>query len=462
MGGLSILETGALAALSSLLVPLLIHLFNRSRGKIVWIGHVDLVKKAKKIRVTEIKITQWLLLTIRLLILFLLALFLAKLVYEQTSPVKPRVNLVSPNWILNSTESEFDQKVRHDASGNYFLSAEVKPIPESWPEAQQAANDLLKAEPFNFQALLLAWEANAIAAKEFHVFALNDSSLFGNVSVELLNQYDFHFKSLSTVNNATVLPKKVKVVFDSDRSVDQQVLANAFEFLNGFGQVKYQVNYQTLDNLNNLDQAIDADVVLYLTDDILHRRIEEFITGGGLLISDANSKKSENGLKLINPNNNLIRIFKSNPESTASDSLPTGKTLSSKRPSSKIATSKTPSTTETLWHDKRGSALLVSKQTNHIQWLSRFHPQWTDWVLQPSFPRDFSHLLSIGLEQTATPVEPNGLPFKQPTEEENKEPTKNTPLEQWLILLVCFLWVIERWLAEKRFITAPSKGASNE
>ena len=59
---LTILNSAALLALFSLLVPIIIHIINPSRGKLIYIGKIDFIKVAQKLKVTELKLTEILLL----------------------------------------------------------------------------------------------------------------------------------------------------------------------------------------------------------------------------------------------------------------------------------------------------------------------------------------------------------------------------------------------------------------
>ena len=66
LSGLSILTPAAWWALAALAIPLLIHLFSRSRGRLVYTGHIDLIRQARRVKVTELRLTQRLLLMVRL------------------------------------------------------------------------------------------------------------------------------------------------------------------------------------------------------------------------------------------------------------------------------------------------------------------------------------------------------------------------------------------------------------
>ena len=82
ISNLMFLAPAGLLGLLALAVPLLIHLFSHSKGRKVLIGHIELVRQARRRRVTEIRLTQWLLLALRLVMFTLAAFILAQLVRQ--------------------------------------------------------------------------------------------------------------------------------------------------------------------------------------------------------------------------------------------------------------------------------------------------------------------------------------------------------------------------------------------
>src|ERR1700743_2208900 len=82
---LQLLETIWLAAMSGILVPVLVHLWNDRRGKVLRIGSVALLAGASKRMAWRRRISEWWLLVMRGLLLMALALLLAG-PYWQRSP----------------------------------------------------------------------------------------------------------------------------------------------------------------------------------------------------------------------------------------------------------------------------------------------------------------------------------------------------------------------------------------
>lgn len=117
LSGLTVLTPAAWWALSALAIPLLIHLFSRSRGRLVHTGHIDLIRRARRVKVTELRLTQWLLLLLRLGIFTLAALILAGLATTvQENSAEPVVYLTT-GW-LQSASTEEREAVFKDADAH--------------------------------------------------------------------------------------------------------------------------------------------------------------------------------------------------------------------------------------------------------------------------------------------------------------------------------------------------------
>ncbi len=99
MNGLALLNPAGLLALGALAVPLLIHLFSRSKGRRVAVGNIALYRQARRQRVLEPRPVQWLLLLLRLLLLALVALLLAGLARPGLDSLAGDTAYVTPEWL---------------------------------------------------------------------------------------------------------------------------------------------------------------------------------------------------------------------------------------------------------------------------------------------------------------------------------------------------------------------------
>lgn len=97
----------ALLGLFVLLVPIILHMVNPGKGKLIWVGNIKLLQGAKKKRVNELRIENWLVLLLRLMMLSLLTLILARSYWQ--GPLKSLESskvLVTPDWLSLADEAQ--------------------------------------------------------------------------------------------------------------------------------------------------------------------------------------------------------------------------------------------------------------------------------------------------------------------------------------------------------------------
>lgn len=114
MNALTFLAPAGLLALAALALPLLIHLFSRSRGKRVLVGNIALYRQARRQRVTELRLVQWLLLMLRLGLLALAALLLADLARVGLDRLPGETAYVTPEWWAAADREDRDALGDHD------------------------------------------------------------------------------------------------------------------------------------------------------------------------------------------------------------------------------------------------------------------------------------------------------------------------------------------------------------
>ncbi|NQZ06192.1 MAG: BatA domain-containing protein [Algicola sp.] len=130
---LGVISVVALVGLISLVIPILIHLFNPGKGRLVWVGNINLVRMSKKNAVTERRISRWLLLLLRLLIFTLITLLLAQTYFKGDISIGNKtLTVVSPQWLEQASESQKQQVL---ASGDEVI--ELKGKFSHWSELAQ-------------------------------------------------------------------------------------------------------------------------------------------------------------------------------------------------------------------------------------------------------------------------------------------------------------------------------------
>jgi hypothetical protein len=94
----------ALTALA-VAIPIIIHLLNPSRGKIVTFAHVALLRSTLAQPTAELRLTQRVLLVLRLLMLLIAAALLAKPWWPQTDNDE-QIIMLSQDWLNTSNANE--------------------------------------------------------------------------------------------------------------------------------------------------------------------------------------------------------------------------------------------------------------------------------------------------------------------------------------------------------------------
>ncbi|WP_025896198.1 BatA domain-containing protein [Kordiimonas gwangyangensis] len=106
-----------LLALLAVAVPILIHLLNKSKGNLVVVGTLDFIRGAKSKRVTEVKLTNLILLLLRIAILALAALCVAELMSTKGKGTSESSVFVTPAWAQKASRED-------------WLSASAQPVAE--------------------------------------------------------------------------------------------------------------------------------------------------------------------------------------------------------------------------------------------------------------------------------------------------------------------------------------------
>ena len=143
----------ALLGLLSVCIPIIIHLISKSKVRPVLFGHLDLIPSGQQKPVTQIHLTQWLLLLLRILMLVLLTLMLSKPLFPDstsTTPGNTRL-LVTPAWLEAASQSQRSELLdRVNAGDRAWLAG----YPATLLSAEQIQNWRGKGEE---QSLINLW-----------------------------------------------------------------------------------------------------------------------------------------------------------------------------------------------------------------------------------------------------------------------------------------------------------------
>ena len=144
----SVSSPALLLGLLCLIIPILIHLFNKSRGRLVKFGSIELLRKLKTSQVRQVKIYRWLLLILRLCIFALATLLIAELWFNSTAiKDNARQVLVSKPWLKYAQQDEIERLFsRHKNDDIYLLGQKQLALTPHLANTYNA--DLSSEKPF--------------------------------------------------------------------------------------------------------------------------------------------------------------------------------------------------------------------------------------------------------------------------------------------------------------------------
>jgi hypothetical protein len=456
---LSLFNLSALIALTSIIIPVLIHIINPSRGRIVLIGRIAFVKQSQKLKVSELKLTQWLLLLLRLSLLILLSLLLAGL-YKENKPIafdNSHVYL-SSDWLTNASQAELKTLIKvHAADDLFLLDERFRKISSSNRHSLAQLTSLKDELSVSKRSKII----NGGLINELDNKNHQPETTFLYVTNKLINysaerarfskSYQWRVKNISVEANVEPIIE-IDLFYDNSRILDKSYLAVALDFLKPNNQNLAVRYYPLSDKLVN--QVAEADVdtntgfnestkvashrrwIFWLADTDVPVEIMNKVRRGGYLLTDATLtlKKDVVTSSRVVIENELMRFSHKQPA------------LAGNLEKNEI------------WGGNTGLPILSFVQVGKgkiYEFSSRFHHDWTNLVESSRFPRILNKLLRQDWSDSALmPVsssEIEGAKLNSINNNFNKQ-----PLYPWLIFLVCVLWLLERWLAER---SSPNNGA---
>jgi hypothetical protein len=218
---LVLLAPAGLLALATLAIPILIHLFSRSKGKRVLIGHLDLIRLARRQRVTEMRLSQWLLLAVRLALFSLAALMLAQLAQQGLATIRNDTAYVTPGWLQQSDEAVFKEVLTANPGGVFLLAPGFEALDEM-PDlsgAWLATGELQKTWPLLAERLSTVSHGGRIS-----VHATGLVSELGDNLAPLPAALDWHLLERPTASAS--LPQPVVLVVHDAAHRDQAALVS--------------------------------------------------------------------------------------------------------------------------------------------------------------------------------------------------------------------------------------------
>jgi hypothetical protein len=442
LSGLSVLTPAAWWALLTLAIPLLIHLFSRSRGRLVRIGHIDLIRKARQLQVTEIKLTQWLLLLLRLAIFALASLILVGLATKGLDSSDTPTIYVTPGWLHNSTLEDIDSLLSDadlESRGRIYLLRPGFPAADREQLITGRQKSLTGAGDYtNVWALLSERLSLENHRGRVMVYATDYMLQYGSRRPALPREVEWRVSQPGqSLQNDTEAPR-VLITHDADRAADAELIISVLSVLKEHRLPG--LLWERLESSRLGEAPLKSDWLIHLGSDALNTTQIEALGWPSVALTDTGGNSTEDTSQFVSlpfyPFTNFrVDRFTRHTRDDPRNPMPAN--------------------TNVLLTSSDGSPLLQESQfgqTRLMQFNSRFNPAWNSLTLQPEFPELLLQLLSGNTRETLrfsdARIDTVNLPGK--TDEPVSDiPLPHRSLQGFLAVLLALLWVCERWLSER-------------
>jgi hypothetical protein len=288
-GSLGLQSTWLLASLLALLIPLLIHLFSKSRGRLVHFAHVAFITHRRQQPVNRLRLIERLLLALRLMMLLVASLLLAGLFWIDPAPAEQQQTLVSEDW-LNTVSA--------DARANLAADADLLPVQLlSHPQRSLSAEDILNWTAEVSRPTLNLWQRIQAAASvlgpttELRVYTTDLADQFDGGKVPIANPVDWHISTAGVIATAPVV-MNVGIIASERRPEDELYLRAALDALMGSPALALslrpmtyaQLTDELLKKTNNMD---DVNVVVHLGHHADTAPFLQYVERGHVLLLDS-------------------------------------------------------------------------------------------------------------------------------------------------------------------------------
>ena len=252
-GAWLLLAPAGLLGLLALAIPVAIHLISRGRGRRVLIGNIELVRAARKTRVTTLRLTQWLLFLLRVSIVIVATLLLARLALQGIGSADAGVSYVTPGWLRVATETERTEVLSPEPAARVLTAG--------YPQAQDYEPG--DAEPdYDVWPLLAERLSTLRHAGRVDVYAEPGIAAFGSHRPSLPNEIGWHLATAAVEPEAP--ESRGLVIHDPDRAEDVRRLELALDALKRHRVPKLQ--WQTCLTDDATCRSASRDWVAWLAD----------------------------------------------------------------------------------------------------------------------------------------------------------------------------------------------------
>lgn len=464
-----------LLALLSTIIPLFIHLFSKSKGKLIPFGNIKLIQLSKPVKMNEIRLVKRLLLLCRLLLLFLSVLLLAQVYYDDRASSNANIEgniLVTKDWLNNANDEELNTLALKAKLGIVFLLSKrskrlTGDVILTWSSSQYKNQTLARYTKQNTWLLVKNYANSLPNNAKITVYSTNRLSQFTGNKIPLPDNVTWQIKKvpLDKLTNAfNVLKTKaisVLVVSDDDRNEDIEYLHAVFSLLKKSKLNDLTFEFKNADFKPNLQGKEHVfDWIFYLSSTPVSAYFLQEVQKGTRLIIDAKHQ--------INTDITNIKVENAKHGSYLLESFTVSRvsepTVNVEQALLDDLISKDKA--KVLWQNislsqKNEDVILeeyVYFSGKILAFYSRFNPKWNELVTQLQFPHVLLSLLldeSIQSYQQQQQLTTKQIKSRLVTSL-NVNPNlllvtdefKNPFINKLLIFLIVLFWSIERVLSE--------------
>ncbi len=370
-----------LLALAGLIIPVLLHLWNVKRGRVLKIGSIALLGENATSSAKTLKITDLLLFILRCLIVILISFILAQPFYKKTTRVSNH-----SGWILmdRSHFSETYKKEKKSIDSLLKLGFELHDFNLKFEQFQLGDSLVKSNQTPNLNYLSLLQQLNTAMPKGYSAYIFADAKLknfegdLPNLSFKMtwksskdtagVKNWSTSFlgktyiaKSTSNLTHYTAAlssnPPSLNVLVHDPTNADSKFIRAGLNAIASFTKRPIEVS-NWIPNT-----AAKADVVFWLSEKAISSSELSLMKPGSTLLTYQNGKT----LSL----NSTINL------SEETELVDLKKRIETNEVGRKV-----------LWTDGFGKPLLTAQNVNHINHLyfySRFNPKWNDLVWNEQF-----------------------------------------------------------------------------
>jgi hypothetical protein len=276
----------ALFALIGLIVPVVIHLLSKSKGKLIPFGNIKLIEQSKPTRMREIRLVEVLLLIFRMLILILSTLLLAQLYQNQMNDSRGKL-LISEDWLKYANTDEKTKLLdKMKDNDSYLLSRKFDVLQKAdvllsgSQLKSKFGTDLDKSK--NTWLLVDHFTRSLNQSTVVSVYTTNRYNQFAENKIKIKHDIQWHIKNIvSDQSNYQAFNQAITVtiIYDEDRRVELAQLVKALTLIQ-----QNKLSLLTYNQVESIDTLKQVDWIFYLSSQAVSPPLLSLVSNGTNLI----------------------------------------------------------------------------------------------------------------------------------------------------------------------------------